>query len=418
MARHANYRLLYSEARARAGRAPWLLVTPASLSADGKRKQTAYSSEKEARAALRTAEQNYRAHGTAVAQLPHTAEQLAAVKLATDTVAPYGITLQNAAAFAATCCAEFGDLSTALQLARWAALRATETTWPDITLAAAMQSHLQAIPHLAAATKLRRKAIFSRLYREHTLFCENTYLHSLTTDKLREIICRNSYTAQIQTAMKQCLSALASWAADQGYMSHENPLQRLKVATVQETTITCLQPAELRALLRHAPKKSTQLYFAICALAGVRPTEATRLTWGDVSPDEPILSVRSKKSKTGGARHIPVCPALQEWLAYCRPERVTPSTPLCPTNRRALNRAKRAAGLSAWQQDVLRHSFASYALKGGMSLHDLQLAMGHRDLGMLRARYLNMQGLTKALAEEWWSTTPGAVHGQKDMHTV
>lgn len=418
MARHANYRLLYSEARARAGRAPWLLVTPASLSADGKRKQTAYSSEKEARAALRTAEQNYRAHGTAVAQLPHTAEQLAAVKLATDTVTPYGITLQNAAAFAATCCAEFGDLATALQLARWAALRATENTWPDITLAAAMQEHLQAIAHLSESSNRMRKNIFTRLYREHTLFCENTYLHALTTEKLRDLICRPKYTPQVQSGMKACLSAMLTWAAGKGYMSHENPLQRLNLPTVQEATITCLQPSELRALLRHAPNQGTQLYIAICALAGVRPTEATRLTWADVSPDEPILSVRSKKSKTGGARHIPVCSALQEWLAYCRPERVTPSTPLCPTTRRFMARAKRLAGLQEWQQDVLRHSFASYALKDGMSLQDLQLAMGHRDLSMLRARYLNMQGLTKALAAEWWSTTPDSVFGANEVHTV
>ncbi len=75
-----------------------------------------------------------------------------------------------------------------------------------------------------------------------------------------------------------------------------------------------------------------------------------------------------------------------------------------PVSRRNLRKIKAAAHLSgaAWQADVLRHSFASYALKAGTSLADLQLDMGHRDASMLRARYLNMAGLTRQLADAYW----------------
>ncbi|MBQ4593426.1 MAG: tyrosine-type recombinase/integrase [Akkermansia sp.] len=86
-------------------------------------------------------------------------------------------------------------------------------------------------------------------------------------------------------------------------------------------------------------------------------------------------------------------------------------SPLCPIKRRNLRKIKEAAHLSgaAWQADVLRHSFASYALKAGTSLADLQLDMGHRDASMLRARYLNMAGLTRQLADAYWALTPANI---------
>ena len=48
-----------------------------------------------------------------------------------------------------------------------------------------------------------------------------------------------------------------------------------------------------------------------------------------------------------------------------------------------------------WINDVLRHTFASYHLKHFKNLILLQAEMGHRDLNLLRSRYVNMQGITK-----------------------
>ena len=99
------------------------------------------------------------------------------------------------------------------------------------------------------------------------------------------------------------------------------------------------------------------------------------------------------------------------WLTPPPAKPPAPSAPLCPISRRILRRIKEHAKLSgaAWQADVLRHSFASYALKAGTSLPELQLDMGHRDAAMLRARYLNMAGLTRTMAEAYWPLTPAKV---------
>ena len=408
MAKRAAYRLFYSEARARAGRSAWILVCPAALSADGKRKQTAYNSEKAAKAALKTALAAQEQLGSSLRQLPPASEALCAYKLAADTVAPYSITVQNAASFAAACCAEFGDLSTALQLARWAAARASSTQWPDVTVKQAMDELLANSAHLSPATMRARSTTFKRLYNEATLFCENTYLHSLTADHCRELLAPYKKTAQTFNHYRRIFSSLLSWAAEKGYMPTENPMLAVKPQLCAEAKIVALQPEDLATLLRACESKpAVQLYFAICAFAGIRPTEVTRLRWVDLSPDEPIISVRSQSSKTGGARHINIRPVLQAWIEHCKPARITPSAPLCPVSAHELQAARRT--IPTWQADVLRHSFASYALKHGTSLAELQLDMGHTNLAMLRARYLNLEGLTREKAALWWSLTPDKV---------
>lgn len=84
----------------------------------------------------------------------------------------------------------------------------------------------------------------------------------------------------------------------------------------------CHKPnAREREEARHAPtgydrrlllQDTTGLhpYIALCAFAGIRPTECTRLRWQDVDFEDSIISIRARNSKTGGARHIELPPTL------------------------------------------------------------------------------------------------------------
>lgn len=412
MARQTDFSISYSKSRARAGRKPWLLVIPAAFSPDGKRKQQAFASERKAKEALRQAQAHRQALGPLAEQIPQPAH-LAALAVAESTIAPFGITLQNAASFTAICMQECGSLPQALKLMRWASTHYTETPWPSITLATAMDQYQAASTHQAPATRATRRYAFAALYKHATLYCENTYLHAITPANLRPVLEAAPLTQQMRGNVHKCLRALFTWAAEHSLMPPANPMATIRPPKLQEAEIHPLTPPQLAALLRAAqPYPNEQRYLALCAFAGIRPTEATRLTWSDLSPDEPIISVRSKSSKTGGARHITIRPVLAAWLAHTAPAKPpAPSAPLCPVSRRNLRKIKAAAHLSgaAWQADVLRHSFASYALKAGTSLADLQLDMGHRDASMLRARYLNMAGLTRQLADTYWALTPATV---------
>lgn len=398
MAKHAEYRLIYSPARARAGRSAWVLTIPAELSADGKRKQKAFADEAQARAELKHLQAAQRELGTRARQLPHDTTQLAALALAQDTL-PEGVSLQNAAAFAATCVAEFGDLSTALQLARWAHLRAA--CWPDVTVKQCMDE-LSATPLRSQSSNQSRQWLLRHIYNADPLWCENTYMHQLTAPAITAQLERCSNTAPVFNSLRRQFSRVCSFAVEKGY-AETNPVLKTRPKQHTEAEKICITPSELRAMLA-AAQPAEQLYLAVLAFAGVRPFEARRLTWGDVDLEDGYLSVRRRTSKTGGARHVELHPTLRAWLLHHRPRNVSPTARLAPAAARKLSELHKLC--ADWQPDILRHSYASYSLKAGMPLETLQANMGHSTLALLRARYLNMRGLTRQLAHEWWALTP------------
>ena len=401
MSKHAEYRLIYSPARARAGRAAWVLTIPSELSSDGKRKQKAFAEEAQARAELKHLQAAQRELGTRARSMPHDTAQLAALALAMDTL-PEGVSLQNAAAFAATCVAEFGNLSTALQLARWAHLRAA--CWPDVTVKQCMDE-LTATPLRSATSNHGRLWAMRHIYNADPLWCENTYLHQLTAPAIASQLERCANTAPVFNALRSQFSRVCSFAVEKGY-AENNPVLKTRPKPHTEAEKICIPPHELQAMLA-AAQPTEQLYIAVLAFAGVRPFEARRLTWGDVDLDDGYLSVRRRTSKTGGARHVELHPTLRAWLLHHRPANVSPTTRLAPATVRKLRALHKLC--KDWQPDILRHSYASYSLKAGMPLETLQANMGHSTLALLRARYLNMSGLTRQLAAEWWSLTPDRV---------
>ena len=56
-----------------------------------------------------------------------------------------------------------------------------------------------------------------------------------------------------------------------------------------------------------------------------------------------------------------------------------------------------------WVQDVLRHTYASFHAKNYADLPRLQLNMGHRDLSLLRSRYVNMHGISRIEAKSFFN---------------
>ena len=59
--------------------------------------------------------------------------------------------------------------------------------------------------------------------------------------------------------------------------------------------------------------------------------------------------------------------------------------------------------IGRWVQDVLRHTYASFHAKNYADLPRLQLNMGHRDQSLLRSRYINMHGISRAEAKSFFN---------------
>ncbi len=161
-----------------------------------------------------------------------------------------------------------------------------------------------------------------------------------------------------------------------------NPVARIEVPPVVEKPIEPLSNDEVERLRETVQvRRFRDMRFSLSLLlySGVRPAEVERLTASDVCWEERQVIIRPQKSKTGGGRVVPLrlLPGMQQ--KDCR----------VPRNwQNRWQSLRRAAGFTHWQPDVCRHTFASYHAAHFRNLPELQLEMGHRDLNLLRSRYM------------------------------
>ena len=180
----------------------------------------------------------------------------------------------------------------------------------------------------------------------------------------------------------------------------KNPIKLIERKKIIEKEIKPLSLEETKILLKNAKKKNCTEVVGLMMLAGIRPKEAKRIEWNDIDLDENSIRVRSICSKTGGIRHVEICPKLKNILLG----RETRFGCLSPRNwSKKWKQIRDNSGFrGSWVQDVLRHTYASYFAKRYSDLPRLQLNMGHRDLSLLRSRYVNMQNISKTDAKEFF----------------
>ena len=180
----------------------------------------------------------------------------------------------------------------------------------------------------------------------------------------------------------------------------KNPIKLIERKKIVEKEIKPLSLEETKILLKNAKKKNCTEVVGLMMLAGIRPKEAKRIEWNDIDLDDNSIKIRSICSKTGSIRHVEICPKLKNILL----DRGTRFGCLSPRNwPKKWKQIRDNSGFKGhWVQDVLRHTYASYFTKRYSDLPRLQLNMGHRDLSLLRSRYVNMQNITKTDAKEFF----------------
>jgi len=185
----------------------------------------------------------------------------------------------------------------------------------------------------------------------------------------------------------------------------KNPIKRIERKKVVEKEIQPLKLTETKRLIKTAQRESP-VYAIVAALlvyTGIRPREVRRLTWRDIDTEEKTITVRSQCSKTGGVRQVEIPPVLNRVLiAHSRELK---EEKICPTDwQRRWRKIRDNSGFRGrWVQDVLRHTYASFHAKNYADLPRLQLNMGHRDLSLLRSRYVNMHGISRTEAKSFFN---------------
>jgi integrase len=160
---------------------------------------------------------------------------------------------------------------------------------------------------------------------------------------------------------------------------------------------------ELRALLDAANRNATDVLpmLAIGAFAGLRDAEIKRLDWSEVDLARGHIEIKAAKAKSARRRIIPIQPNLAEWL---RPYAAMKNSVVPEGARGKLDRVCKAAGLSRWPNNGLRHSFASYRLAACYDAPRVAGELGHTSPQMLYSTYREL--VLPEEAQRYWKLIP------------
>lgn len=420
---------VYEAGRAARGHAPWRVTTPASYSETGRKTNRYFATEREAKrhaSALRDKVLTLGNTGITATQ-----EEIFALHVLTERLAGGDMLPVQAISSYLDLLDTYG---TPAEIKRLAAMGAEADTSGKATVqfAEALQALYDAKDaRQSSHTVAGRRTRFTRLLERNPQLATKTMRSITPQDVDRALDAAHPHQDTSWNNLFREISALFTFAIRRGWCD-ANPLEKLEKRTVREQEITAITPASLIALFRACRRplpqdragdtpyeirvarqdtRGLQLYLALMAFGGIRPVECTRLTWGDISLHEGVISIRPTHSKTGGARHVTIRPVLRAWLLACMPQDADDSPVISTLDLKfKMIALRRRAGYdderNPWQDDALRHSFASYLLKNGEDLTRMVMDMGHSSTHLLRTRYLNPRGITPTSAREWWRLTP------------
>lgn len=165
-----------------------------------------------------------------------------------------------------------------------------------------------------------------------------------------------------------------------------------------------LSKVELPRFLKALDEQEDQLSMAAIRLllfTGCRRSEILSLQWDQVKLDEGRLFLPI--TKNGQSRSVVLnakAKAILEELFARKDQRTKDSEYVFPSRggtskghindlRKPFNRVCEAAGIDGLRIHDLRHSFATFAVRSGASLYDIQKLLGHSDISMTQ-RYAHM----------------------------
>jgi integrase len=231
--------------------------------------------------------------------------------------------------------------------------------------------------------------------------------------------CSASYhNAHLRIIRAVCEYAVEKkWSADNVADDVEMKTKAAHKAATTATETPILTIEQARRLLEVADDAAPQYvpFLALTLFAGIRPDlesgEILELTWDMVQLKDKRLVIPGNVSKTDSRRVIEMEDALVDWLNYYVTKRrkadkidklegeIVPKT-----NLRQRMRLLRKLADVKWEQDIARHTFASYHLSAFENLARCVESMGHRDSAMLWKHY--KASVPRDVALEYWKITP------------
>jgi integrase len=183
----------------------------------------------------------------------------------------------------------------------------------------------------------------------------------------------------------------------------ENPIEFTAKPKLPDNPPEVFAVDELRALLEAAQRAEPDVLpmLAIGAFAGLRDAEIKRLDWAEVDQARKHIEITAVKAKSARRRIVPIQANLSAWL---RPYSTKAGRVVPDRYRSKLERSRKAAGLTRWPNNGLRHSFASYRLAAIGDAPRVAHELGHTSPQMLYSTYREL--VLPSEADRYWNIRP------------
>jgi integrase len=216
------------------------------------------------------------------------------------------------------------------------------------------------------------------------------------------LVTRDNYKRAVSRFFSWCIERPRRWTAS-------NPCREIRIEKGEKQPPVILTLKQCKDLLRAAEANGVAPYVALCLFGGLRPFEATRLTWQAVNLQDKEIRLEGNQTKTGRARVVAICPTLLAWLKTYK------DTPFFPSNwRKAFDAVKEAAGfgttdgdtkLTPWTPDAMRHTAISYYFRNTGSYGQTAEQFGNSE-AIIKAHYQSR--VSTADAKKFFALKPKA----------
>jgi integrase len=182
-------------------------------------------------------------------------------------------------------------------------------------------------------------------------------------------------------------------------MLDSNPVLHTAKPKLPDNPPEIFKVDELQALLEAASGIAPDVLpmLVIGAFAGLREAEIQRLDSSEIDLVRGFIEVKGAKAKSARRRIVQMQPNLAAWL---RPFAGMKGGLVPVAARRKLEGVRKAAGLTRWPTNGLRHSFASYRLAATHDAPRVASELGHTSPQMLYSTYREL--VLPEEAERYW----------------
>ena len=247
-------------------------------------------------------------------------------------------------------------------------------------------------------------------------------LSEISTDDIQGFLDGLGVGAVTRNTFRRDIRTLWGYAAKRNWARME-VAANTEAAKATQKKPDIFTPHQVAALLSTDQDDDLLAFHAIGLFAGLRVSEINRLSWDDVDLTGGFIHVSAANSKTRTRRLVPIQENLKAWLepiaktkgpiinGTVNPKTVRPrsaggtfgKTGEPGTFRRRHAAVIKAAGLTKWPVNVMRHSFVSYRLAETQDAGKTALESGH-DQAILFAHYREL--VKPQAAKLYWSISP------------